>query len=73
MYRWHLCLHADAELPLPHHLLGASAALPYQLLPSLPAVWGNGDREAAVADWRRQLAAAHPETAAAVAVTPPVA
>lgn len=37
------------------------------------AVWGTGDRAAAVADWRRQLAAAHPEAAAAVAVEPPPA
>jgi hypothetical protein len=36
-------------------------------------VWGNGDREAAVAEWRRQLAAAHPEAAATVAIVPPVA
>lgn len=35
------------------------------------AVWGTGDRQAALADWRRQLAAAHPE--AAVAVVPPPA
>ena len=37
------------------------------------AVWGTGDRAAAVADWQRQLAAAHPEAAAAVAVAPPPA
>lgn len=37
------------------------------------AVWGTGDRGAALADWQRQLAAAHPETAAAVAITPPPA
>lgn len=36
------------------------------------AVWGGGNRDAAVADWRRQLAAAHPE-AGLTTIIPPVA
>ncbi len=36
------------------------------------AVWGTGDRRAALASWQRQLAAAHPEAGPA-AITPPPA
>ena len=37
------------------------------------AVWGTSDRNAAVGEWRRQLAAAHPQAGAAVTVAPPPA